>query len=67
MSEQTIYTIANDIAEFKEYQPGELITEQDLKSPYNLNNLLNEVTANQALCKTLKTNKQLRDIDPSLE
>ena len=43
MSEQTLFTIANDIAEFKEFQPGEIIVEQDLKSPYNLNNLFNEV------------------------
>ena len=43
MSEQTLYTIANDIAEFKEFQAGEIIVEQDLKSPYNLNNLFNEV------------------------
>jgi hypothetical protein len=37
VTEQTLYTIACDIAEFREYQPGDVICQQDLTSPYNLN------------------------------
>lgn len=36
MTEQTLYTIACDVATFKEYQPGEVIVNQDNNSPYNL-------------------------------
>ena len=36
LSEQTMYTIANDIAEFKEFEDGETIVHQDEKSKLNL-------------------------------
>ena len=36
VSEQTIYTIAHDIAKFKEYQVDDVIVKQDIKSYYNL-------------------------------
>jgi len=36
MTEQTLYTIACDIATFKEYLPGDVIVNQDRNSPYNL-------------------------------
>lgn len=36
LSEQTFYTIAHDLAILKEYDPGETIVHQDLKSFYNL-------------------------------
>ncbi len=35
-TEQTLYTIACDIAQFKEYLPGEIIVNQDSNSQYNL-------------------------------
>ena len=36
LSEQTMYTIAHDIARFKEYQDGEIIVRQDHSSIYDL-------------------------------
>ena len=36
VSEQTIHTIASDVAEFREYKPNELIMAQDTDSPYNI-------------------------------
>lgn len=36
ISEQSVYTIANDLAEFKEYEDGEVIVRQDCKSKLNL-------------------------------
>ncbi len=45
LSEQTLYTIANDMAEFKEYEDGEVIVRQDQKSNYNLNYMKEEFKA----------------------
>ena len=45
MSEQTLYSIAYDMAEFKEYDDGEVIVHQDQKSCYNLHYLLTERNA----------------------
>ncbi len=36
LSEQTLFTIAHDIAKFREYKDGEVITNQDRDSIYNL-------------------------------
>ena len=36
LSEQTLFTIAHDIAQFKEYRDGETIMNQDNNSIYNL-------------------------------
>lgn len=36
LSEQTLFSIAYDMAEFKEYEEGETIVHQDRKSHYNL-------------------------------
>ena len=49
MSEQTLYTIANDMAEFKEYEDGEVIVRQDQKSGYNLNYFVAELKTMEAL------------------
>ncbi len=45
LSEQTLYTIANDMAEFKEFEDGETIVHQDQKSNYNLSYLRKEINA----------------------
>jgi len=37
LSEQTLFTIAHDIAKFREYKDGETIVHQDRDSIYNLN------------------------------
>jgi len=37
LSEQTLFTIAHDIARFREYKDGEMIIPQDRDSNYNLN------------------------------
>ena len=42
LSEQTRYTIAHDIAKFREYKPGETIVRQDINSYYNINHKLAE-------------------------
>ena len=49
MSEQTLYTIAHDMAEFKEFDDGEVIVHQDQKSCYNLHYLKTERNAMLAL------------------
>ena len=49
MSEQTLFTIANDMAEFKEYEDGEVIVHQDQKSGYNLNYFVAEFKTMEAL------------------
>ena len=36
ISEQTMYTIAHDIARFREFQDGEVIIRQDHSSIYDL-------------------------------
>lgn len=36
LSEQTLFTIAHDIARFREYKEGEVIVHQDRDSIYNL-------------------------------
>ncbi len=36
ITEQTLYTLACDVATFKEYAAGETIIGQDHDSPYNL-------------------------------
>jgi hypothetical protein len=36
LSEQTLFTIAHDIAKFKEFSDGEVIVHQDRDSIYNL-------------------------------
>mmetsp|Transcript_5999 Transcript_5999/g.7086 ORF Transcript_5999/g.7086 Transcript_5999/m.7086 type:complete len:141 (+) Transcript_5999:130-552(+) len=51
MSEQTLYTIANDLAQFKEFEDGEVIVHQDQKSKINLHYLKLEMQA----MKSLKT------------
>lgn len=45
MSEQTLFTIAHDIALFKEYGPKEMIVAQDINSIYNLKRISSEVEA----------------------
>lgn len=45
MSEQTLFTIAHDVAVFKEYGPKELITAQDVNSVYNLTRIKDEAEA----------------------
>ena len=45
MSEQTIYAMAHDMVEFKEYKEGETIVHQDIKSVYNLHYLKSETQA----------------------
>jgi hypothetical protein len=47
MSEQALFTIAHDIALFKEYGPKEMIVAQDIGSVYNLNRVKNEAEALQ--------------------
>lgn len=51
MTEQTLYTIACDIATFREYQPGEVIVNQDSDSPYNIMYLHQEREAIKGLSK----------------
>ena len=36
MSEQTLFKIAQDLIQIREYSPGELITTQDKRSVFNL-------------------------------
>ena len=45
MSEQTLFTIAHDIAVLKEYGEKEIIISQDIKSVYNLNRQIKEKKA----------------------
>ena len=51
ISEQTLYTIAYDLAEFKEYEPGETIVCQDKKSALNLFHLMSELQTMRELKK----------------
>jgi hypothetical protein len=60
VSEQTQYTIACDIAQFKEYAPGEIIVNQDLNSQYNLYYLQNERVAITNLEDNIRGNKDLK-------
>lgn len=45
ITEQTLFTLACDVATFKEYAPGETIMVQDHDSPYNLVRLQQEFQA----------------------
>ena len=45
MSEQTLFTIAHDIAVLKEFPENAKIINQDVKSVYNLNRMKNEADA----------------------
>lgn len=51
MSEQTLFTIAHDIATFKEYSPNELIVAQDVMSVYNISRMKSEYEAKMKLIK----------------
>lgn len=42
LSEQTLFTIAHDIAKFREYHDGEVIVYQDHMSEYNLSHQIHE-------------------------
>ena len=45
LSEQTVYSMAHDMIQFKEFNDGETIVHQDVKSCYNLHYLKSETQA----------------------
>jgi len=72
MSEQTLFTIAHDVAVFKEYGMKEMITAQDINSVYNLTRIKNEAEAVRRFSKKepefIKVQKQfLKDKYPKMQ